>query len=242
MKTAWITGGSRGIGRAAARRLVQDGWNVAIQYEKAEQAALGLKEELGRGCCEIFRADVANEAEVRRTAQQIRERFGKIDLLVCNAGISHIGLLSDMSLAAWERLFAVNVTGAFLCCREVIGEMVSRQAGTILLVSSMWGLTGASCEAAYSASKAALIGLGRALAQELGPSGIRVNCIAPGAIETDMNRGLDEEARRRLVEETPLGRMGTPEEVAQTIAFLASDAGSYYTGQVLSPNGGMVIA
>lgn len=172
---------------------------------------------------------------------ETRAALGHIDVLINNAGVAYAALFTDTEYADWKRVFAVNVDGAYHCTQAVLPDMVSRQAGVILNVSSIWGLVGASCEVAYSASKAALIGFTKALAKELGPSGIRVNCVAPGVIDTDMNAHLDAPSRAALVEETPLCRLGTPEEVAEALFFLASDASSFFTGQVLSPNGGLVL-
>jgi len=173
--------------------------------------------------------------------EQVLAQFGQLDILVCNAGISWSGLLSDMAGEDWRRIFAVNTDGVFHCCQAVLPHFISRKAGKIVTVSSMWGQVGASCEVAYSASKAAVIGFTRALAKELGPSGITVNCVAPGVIDTEMNREYSPEDLAALAEETPLGRIGTPEEVARAIAFLACGDGDFFTGQVLSPNGGLVI-
>ena len=230
-KTALVTGSSRGIGAAAARRLAADGWAVSIHYNESEAAALALAEELG---VRALRADMADPAQV----SALFAAAGPIDLLVCNAGTAEYGLLTDMDEAAWRHLMAVNLDGAYRCCRAAIPHMVREKAGNILLVSSIWGLYGASCEAAYSASKAALIGLTKALAKELGPSGIRVNCVAPGVIDTDMLARFDFADRQALVDETPLGRLGTPEDVAELIAFLASDRASFITGQVVACSGG----
>ncbi len=230
-KTALVTGSSRGIGAAMARRLHRDGWTVLIHYNHSEAQALALAAELGT-CA--FRADMANATEV----EAMMEAAGALDLLVCNAGICDYGLLQELSPARWQELFAVNVEGAYRCCRAAIPAMVRQQGGNILLMSSVWGRYGASCEAAYSASKGALIALGKALAKELGPSGIRVNTIAPGVIETDMLAQFDFADRQALAEETPLGRLGKPEDVAALAAFLASDEASFITAQVIGCDGG----
>ena len=233
-KTALITGGSRGIGAACARQLARDGYRVVINCCRSTAAAQALAEEIGgTAVC----ADVADSAQVER----LFDAAGEVDVLVCCAGIAWQGLLQDMTDEAWRHLFAVNTDGVFYCCRRAIPAMVRRQAGSIVTVSSMWGQAGASCEAAYSASKAAVIGLTKALARELGPSGIRVNCVSPGVIDTDMTRGHSAQTMAALREETPLGTLGTPEDVAQAVSFLVSDRARFITGQVLGVSGGFLI-
>lgn len=242
MKTVFITGASRGIGRSTALLFAERGWNVAFSYAQSEAAALQLEKEIsavGVGAMGI-RADVASSAACADAVQRATERFGSIDALVNNAGISCIKLLTDMSDSEWQRLFAVNTDGVFNMCKAAIPCMLNRSC-SIVNVSSMWGITGASCESAYSASKAAVIGLTKALAKELGLSGIRVNCVAPGVIRTDMNSELSAEDIKALEEETPLGRIGEPSEVAKAIYFLASDEAAFITGQTLSVDGGFVI-
>jgi len=235
---ALITGGSRGIGAAAVRLFTSKGWNTAFTYLNSEREALALEEQIGSSAF-AFRADAASRKETENFVRAARARFGPEDLLICNAGISYCGLFQTMKEEDWDRVIDVNLKGAANACMAVIPSMVQRKAGCILLVSSMWGLAGASCEAAYSASKAGLIGLGKALAKELGPSGIRVNCIAPGIIDTRMNAEYDDSARECMLEMTPLGRFGTAEEIAETMLFLAQSG--FITGQVISPNGGFVI-
>ena len=229
-KKALVTGSSRGIGAAAVRLLARDGWDVTVHYNRSRQAALALAAELG---VPALQADVADSGQVAALFQAA----GPVDLLVCNAGIAEYGLFTDTDEDAWRRLLAVNTDGAYRCCRAAIPYMVRQKAGNIILVSSVWGLYGASCEAAYSASKAALIGLTKALAKELGPSGIRVNCVAPGVIDTDMLARFDFADRQALLDETPLGRLGRPEDVAELIAFLASDRASFITGQIIGCDG-----
>lgn len=243
MRYALVTGGSRGIGAAAARLFAQKGWGVAVGYEKSETEAGRLAQELARLGVPAMavRADVADEGQVRRMVDNVLEKFCQLDILVCAAGISHGGLISQIDGEQWRRLFAVNVDGVHHCCRAVLPHMLGRKSGSIVTVSSMWGQVGASCEAAYSATKGAVIAYTKALAKELGPSNIRVNCVAPGVIDTDMNAQLSPEDMAALADETPLGRIGTPEEAAAAIAFLASDEASFVTGQVLAPNGGFVI-
>lgn len=241
MKRVLVTGASGGIGRAAALAFAGAGYGVALHYYTGEKSARRTVEEIlsQGGEAAAFQADLSREEQVEALFDRAEERFGTFDVLVNNAGVDWKGLLTDMTLADWDRLFRVNLTGAFLCCRRALPPMIRRQAGAIVNVSSMWGEVGASCEAAYSASKAGLIGLTKALAKEEGPSGIRVNCVAPGVIDTPMNGDLSPEDLRALREETPLGRIGTPEEAAQAILFLAESP--FITGQVLGVSGGFVI-
>ena len=243
MKYALITGGSRGIGAAAARLFARRGWGVAVGWCCSESRAQTLVRELqGLGVPALaVRADVGDPGQVAEMVDNVLENFCQLDILVCSAGISHVGLISQIDEAQWRRLFAVNVDGVHHCCRAVLPHMLSRKSGSIVTVSSMWGQVGASCEAAYSAAKGAVIAYTKALAKELGPSNIRVNCVAPGVIDTEMNAKLSPEDLAALADETPLGRIGTPEEAAAAIAFLASDEASFLTGQVVAPNGGLVI-
>ena len=238
MKTVLITGASRGIGAACARKFAAEGCRVAINYHRSRERAEALAEEVGGVAVQ---ADMADPAQVQAMVDTVLDKFCQLDILVCNAGVSHVGLLSDMTDGEWRRLFAVNVDGVFHCCRAVIPHFVHHKSGRIVTVSSMWGQVGASCEAAYSASKAAVIGLTRALAKELGPSGISVNCVAPGVIDTDMNRALGPEDLAALREETPLGRIGTAAQVADAAWFLSGGQSDFVTGQVLAVNGGLVI-
>ncbi len=242
-RIALITGGSRGIGAACVRQFAREGWSVIFLYQRNEEAAQRLVDALRAEGCDVAcqPCDVADSAQVKAAVAEILRAYKHIDALVNNAGISHIGLLTDMTDEEWNRVFDVNVKGAFHLLREVLPGMISRQTGVVVNVSSMWGEVGASCEAAYSASKAALIGLTKALAKEVGPSGVRVNCVTPGVIDTDMNAQLDDEARAALAEETPLSRIGTAEETAQAVCFLCSGAASFITGQVLGVSGGLVI-
>lgn len=243
MKYALVTGASGGIGAAAIRELVRRGWGAAIHYHTGVERAERLRAELeplGVPLMTVY-ADVADEGQVRDMAGRVLERFGRLDSLICCAGTAHMGLISQIREQDWRKLFGVNVDGIHYCCRAVLPEFLRRHSGTIVTVSSMWGQAGASCEAAYSAAKGAAIAYTKALAKELGPSGIRVNCVAPGVIDTEMNAHLTREDLEALAEETPLGRIGTPEEAAQAIAFLAGDESSFITGQVLAPNGGLVI-
>lgn len=242
-KTAVVTGASRGIGAAAACALAAQGYRVAVccRERRAEAEAVAARIGAAGGCAQAFCADVSDEGAVRALFAEIRQTLGEVDVLVSNAGIAQQKLFTDTTAADWNTMFGVCVNGAFHCCQAVLPHMIRQKWGRIILVSSMWGQVGASCEAAYSAAKAALIGLTKALAKEEGPSGVTVNCVAPGVIDTDMLAGFSAADRAALAEETPLGRLGTPEDVAAAIAFLASDAGAFFTGQVLCPNGGFVV-
>ncbi len=240
---ALITGASRGIGRAIAMRLARDGYTVALNYradEKAAEDTARILQALGADGM-LCQADVADEHAVRAMVKAVEDRFGKIDLLVNNAGHAEQALFTDLSGAQWQRMMDVHVNGAFYTCSAVLPDMIRRKAGCIVNVASMWGQTGASCEVHYSTAKAALIGMTKALAKEVGPSGIRVNAVAPGAVETDMMAGFSAEDKKALADETPLCRLGKPEEIAAAVSFLASTDAAFITGQVLSPNGGLVI-
>ena len=229
MSHVLITGGSRGIGAAAVRAFARAGYEVSFIYEKSAEAAAALAAETG---ARAIRCDAADTEAVAAAVASLPP----VDVLVNNAGISHVGLISQISPEEWDRLFAVNVKSIYNTVRAVLPAMLQRQAGAVVNVSSMWGQAGASCEAAYSATKGAVIALTQALARELGPSGIRVNAVSPGVIDTDMNAHLSEEDKQALAEDTPLGRIGTPEEVAKAILFLAK--ASFITGQNLPVNGG----
>ena len=243
MKTVLITGASRGIGRATAVAFAQNGYDVAVNYNKSSEAAEKLCSELEQ--CGVkaksFQADVADRNAVNEMVQQIEADFGKITVLVNNAGIAEQALFSDISEEMWDRMFDVNVKGAYNCTQAVLSHMIHNKYGRIINVSSMWGISGASCEVHYSASKAALIGFTKALAKEVGLSGITVNCVAPGVIATEMNGHLSEEIMEELKNETPMGRIGAPEDVAEAILFLASDKSGFITGQVLSVDGGFIV-
>ena len=232
MANVVITGGSRGIGAAAVRLFAQMGHRVTFLYEKEHDAARAVAEATGATpiCC-----DVANSAAVREAFRQIPD----VDILICNAGIVHYGLMSQMPEDVWDRIFDVNVKGIYTCVNAAMPAFLKKHSGCIITVSSMWGQVGASCEAAYSATKGAVIALTKALAQELGPSGIRVNCVAPGVILTDMCASVSPETLEQLRDETPVGRNGTAEDVAKAFAYLAE--AEFVTGQVLAVNGGYVI-
>ena len=232
MSTVLITGGSRGIGAAAVELFSQKGHTVWFLYEKDHAAARSVAEKTGATpiCC-----DVADGAAVLNAFRQI----GDVDILICNAGICHSGLMSGISSEDWDRLFAVNVKGIYHCVNAAMPGFLKKHAGCVITVSSMWGQVGASCEAAYSATKGAVIALSKALAQELGPSGIRVNCVAPGVILTDMCANVEPEILQEMAQENCVGRNGTPMDVAKAMAYLAE--AEFVTGQVLAVNGGYVI-
>ena len=204
---------------------------------------MALVEELRQEGCRVMavQADVSDAGQVSKMVDDVLKEFCQLDTLLCNAGIGHSGLLSDVTPELWRSIFGVNVDGVYHCIQAVMPHMIHRKAGQIITMSSIWGITGASCEVAYSAAKGAVIALTKALAKELGPSGITVNCIAPGVIATEMNGRLTAEDMAVLAEETPLGRIGTAQEVAETVQFLTSEGGRFFTGQILSPNGGLVI-
>ena len=231
MKTAVVTGSSRGIGYAVAAALRREGWRVVLSGRTESEALREAAEKLG---AEAFAADLRSTEQV----QALFDFAGEAEALVCCAGVAHWGLLQDMTDGEWEDLFSVNAEGVFRCCRAAIPGMLRRKKGSIVTVSSVWGVAGASCEAAYSASKAAVIGLTKSLAKELGPSGIRVNCLAPGVIETDMLARFSAEEKAALAAETPLGRLGRPEDVAEAAAFLVSDRAAFITGQIIGIDGG----
>lgn len=238
-KTVCITGGSRGIGRAIAEIFYKNGYNVAINYNQSEEKAIELEKLLPGSI--ILKGDVSNENDVKGMIDKAIKHFGRIDVLVNNAGVSVVKLLTDTELSEWEKLFSVNVTGTFLASKYAAKHMIANHSGKIINISSIWGISGASCESCYSASKGAVIAFSKALAKELGPSGITVNCVSPGFINTDMNSDLSLEEVNSFCEDTPLGRAGEAEEVAETVLFLASDSADFITGQVIGVDGGVII-
>lgn len=242
-QTALITGASRGIGREAALLLARQGVRIAVNYRERREEAEALVRLLRKEGADAItvQADVADREQVIDMLHKIEQAFGGVDVLVHSAGIAQQKLFTDITPAEWRRMFAVHVDGLYHCCQAVLPHMIHQKAGRIVTVSSMWGEVGASCEVHYSAAKAAVIGMTKALARELGPSGITVNCVAPGVIDTEMNAHLDEQTRAALCEETPLCRIGTAREAAGAIAFLVSEKASFITGQVLGVNGGIVV-
>lgn len=241
-KVALVTGASRGIGRAVAARLARAGYAVGVNYHERQDKADELVARLSaEGCAALaVRADVAVRGEVEAMVGRVEDAFGPVTLLVNNAGVAGQALFQDVTDELWERYFAVNLNGARHTIQAVLPRMLHEKAGCVVNVSSIWGQHGASCEVTYACTKHALIGLTRSLAMELAPSGIRVNCVAPGVIDTDMARVLGEETLRDLAAQTPLGRLGTPEDIAAAVAFLASDDASFITGQVLTADGGFI--
>ena len=243
MKTALVTGASRGIGAACARELARAGWAVAVNYrtsqEKAEDVAAQIRQD--GGVALAIPGDIGDPEQVEALFRTAETELGSVEVLVNNAGIAQQKLFTDVTEEDWDELFRVDVKGVFLCCRRALPGMLRRHGGSIVNISSMWGQVGASCEVAYSAAKAAVIGLTKALAQEVGPSVVRVNCIAPGVIQTEMNGHLPPQALEALKEETPLEALGTPEDVARAVSFLCSPGAGFITGQVLGVNGGLVV-
>lgn len=239
-KTVLITGGSRGIGAACVKKFASEGCNVAFLYERDDEAAKKTAEENG---ALALRCDVAEENQVAAAAKDAAVYFGvrAFDVLVCAAGISSDGLVSDFSCDEMKRTMEVNLGGVINAVRAVVPAMISAGEGAIVALSSVWGQTGASCESVYSASKGAVNAFVMSLAKELGPSGIRVNSVCPGVIDTDMNRKYSLEDMNALKEETPLGRIGKPDEVAEAVYFMASEGASFITGQILGVNGGFYI-
>ena len=243
MSTVLITGASRGIGAACARAFAAAGFDVAVNYNKSRDKAEALASELSESGVRAaaFRADVSDSAQVRSMVENVKAELGSVDVLVNNAGIAMYGLLTELSDDDWDRMIASDLSSVFYCCRAVLPDMIRSHSGAIINIASMWGEVGASCEAAYSAAKAGVIGLTKALAKEVGPSGVRVNAVSPGVVMTDMMSGFSEEDIRALKDEIPLGCVGAPEDIARAAVFLASEDSRYITGQLISVNGGMVI-
>lgn len=242
-KTVLITGASRGIGRATAKLFAESGYNVLINYNKSEEEAYDLYNSLkDKGySVSIFKADVSNKFEVNLMINHCIGIFGKIDILVNNAGITQSKLFTDITDEDWKEMMDTNLNGIFYTTQKALQYMLPEMSGKIINISSIWGMVGGSFEVHYSTSKAAIIGMSKALAKELGPSNIQVNVIAPGVIQTDMLNDIDEDIIDTLREETPLMRLGTPEDIANCVLFLASEKSNFITGQVISPNGGFVI-
>lgn len=239
-----ITGASGGIGAATALKFAQAGDWVAVHFNKNREAAQALCEKIRQlpgGHAEIFQADFQNPQQILDMCCNVSESLGEIEVLINNAGVAQQKLFTDISLSDWERMMSVHLTGCFASCRAVLPKMINKKRGKIINVSSIYGMSGGSCEVHYSAAKAGIIGLTKALALEVAPSGIQVNCVAPGAIDTPMNHMYSAEEMQAVCEETPSGRLGTPEEIAAVIFFLASEDASFITGQVISPNGGLIV-
>lgn len=235
-----VTGGSRGIGAAAVRAFACAGCRVALNYHASGAAAQALAAQFP-GQVMPIQADVADRGQVWAMFDVAEAALGPVDILVCNAGIAQQKLFTDITPADWQRMLDVHLTGTFHCCQRALPHMVRQRWGRILTVSSMWGQVGGSCEVHYSAAKAGLIGLTKALAKEEGPSGVTVNCVAPGVVDTDMMAGFGPQDRAALAEETPVGRLATPQEIARTLLFLAGEEAGFITGQVLGINGGLVV-
>lgn len=239
MKTVLVTGGARGIGKAISEKFAKNGYNVIVNYSKSEEAAYALAQEYSN--VRTFKADISNKKDVKNMIEFAQNEFKGVDILVNNAGISSSGLIQDLSEEELNRIFAVNVNGSIFCAQAVLPDMISKKNGKIINISSVWGMVGASNEVAYSASKAAIIGFTKALAKEVGPSNIHVNCVAPGIIMTDMVSDYSVEEFDDIRSNIPLDRIGSTEDIANIVYFLATDDASYITGQVISPNGGWVI-
>lgn len=242
-KTALITGASHGIGRETATLFAKKNYNVIINYNSSECEAKSLVSELQEQGFDAVavKADVANRNEVEEMFKTANKTFGDVHVLVNNAGIESQKLFTDVTEDEWDRIFDINIKGMFNCCQFALKSMIKNHYGKIINVSSILGITGSSCEVTYSATKAAVIGLTKALAKEVGPSNINVNTVAPGVIDTKMNRKIAPEIIEKLKQQTPLGTIGTCEDIAETILFLASDRSKFITGQIISPNGGLVI-
>ncbi len=242
MRTALVTGGAKGIGAAAVRLLCEQGYRTAIHYHTSEEKALALSSFLVSKGYDAFpvQADVTDPEQVKKMVETVLSRSSSIDVLVNNAGVDHWQLFDTVTDEQWRRVIDADLTGAFYCCRAVLPGMLRQKYGRIVNIGSVWGQEGASCEVVYSAAKAGVIGLTKALARETALSGITVNCVSPGAVDTDMMKRFSGEETAAFCEEIPMGRLGTPEEVAHAVAFFASEQASYITGQVLGVNGGMV--
>ena len=240
MKTIIVTGGSRGIGKCMVENFAKDGYNVVLNYNKSEKQAKQIKQNLvDEGIeIEIFKADISKREEVKRLVEFTINKFQNIDVLINNAGIARLNLFTDVTEEEWDEIVNTNLKSAFFTTQEILPNMIHNKSGCIINISSVWGLVGASCEAVYSASKAGLDGLTKALAKELGPSNIRVNGIAPGIIDTEMNSNLDEKIKKEIEKEIPLGRIGKPIDIYRCAKWLVED--EYTTGQIISPNGGWI--
>ncbi len=242
-KTVVITGGATGIGKEISSQFSDLGENVVIGYNKSKKEALGLLENLRKTNKNIvaIKADLSSEKESENLVLSAIDQFGKIDILVNNAAISEQKLFTEITKSSWDKMININLTSSFLCTKVAVKNMLKRKKGKIINISSVWGITGASCEVHYSAAKAGLIGFTKALAKELGPSGINVNCVCPGVINTDMISHLSPSSIENLLDQTPISRLGTPKDIAKAVLFLASEDSDFITGQIISPNGGFLI-
>lgn len=242
-KTVVITGGATGIGKEISSQFSDLGENVVIGYNKSKKEALGLLEDLRKTNKNIvaIKADLSSEKESENLVLSAIDQFGKIDILVNNAAISEQKLFTEITKSSWDKMININLTSSFLCTKVAVKNMLKRKKGKIINISSVWGITGASCEVHYSAAKAGLIGFTKALAKELGPSGINVNCVCPGVINTDMISHLSPSSIENLLDQTPISRLGTPKDIAKAVLFLASEDSDFITGQIISPNGGFLI-
>ena len=239
-KVAFVTGGAKGIGSAIVKRFIKDGYKVAFTYNNSEDKAQALVNELGENC-KAYKLDITDSITINTVIKDIENTFGEIFVLVNNAGITEQALFTDITDEMWHKMIETNLSGAFYCSRAVLKYMINRKCGKIINISSIWGETGGSCEVHYSSAKAGLIGMTKALAKEVGLSGITVNCVSPGVILTDMTSHFDEDTMNELKNETPLNKIGTLEDVAGTVSFLASPDADFITGQDLAVNGGMNI-
>lgn len=241
MKTAIITGGARGIGKAIVEKLASDGYNIILNYFHSEEQAKEIKKQLNsRGSkVEIYKADVSKREEAEDLVKFAKDTYGTVDILINNAGIDQWKLFCDITDEDWNYVISNNLTSVFYMTQEALKYMIPNKSGCIINISSIWGMTGASCEVAYSVSKAGMDGLTKSLAKELAPSNIRVNSVAPGIINTDMNKGLSKEEIEEIKSQIPLGKIGKPEDIAKCVSWLIED--EYTTGQIISPNGGWVI-
>lgn len=242
-RTVLVTGASRGIGAEIARQFGKTGYNVAINYNKSENSAINLKNDIIKngGNAEAFKADVSNYTAVKNMIESVYNTYGFIDVLVNNAGIAQQMLFTDITPDIWANMINTNLTSVYNCCNAVLPKMIKEHKGSIINIASMWGETGGSCEVHYSATKAGVIGLTKALAKEVGLSGIRVNCVSPGVIMTDMMSSFSQDTLNELKEETPLNKLGSSTDVANAVLFLADEKAEFITGQVLSVNGGILI-
>ena len=237
MKNVLVTGGSRGIGKAIVEAFCGAGYNVAFTYKSSDKAAEELKMSTG---ALAIKADSEREEDIIRAVKLTKEALGSVDILVNNAAVSSVSLITDVSLEEWNRVMNTSATGAFLFSKYVLPHMIREKWGRIINISSMWGIVGASCEVHYSTAKAALIGFTKALAKEVGPSGITVNAIAPGVVRTDMNAVFSDEDMKALADETPVGRIAEPAEIARAVLFLASEESGFITGDVMNLSGGFI--